>query len=402
MEQQSPGPLAGIQVVDLSRSVSGGYCTKLLASYGAEVIKIEPPGTGDPIRRQGPVANDARPEETGALHLYLDTNKLSLTLDTGTTTGQALLGRLLEGADALIDDRPPGTLEAQGLDAGATESLYPRLVVTRVSAFGQSGAYAQAPATNLTSFAMGGQMAITGDPDREPLKNGGYQAEYQAGLNAMVATVAGIWAADRDGAGDQVDVSAMESMASTLELMLNTYCYLQVDHWSGRRGNIASAVVGLYPCADGYLGVHAMPRNFPALTRLMDSEWMLQSEEFGDSAARLQHEDELRAMIYAWAGDQKKKEVYARAGELRAPVAYVHDMQDLIESPQLKAREYLQQIDHPLAGTHTYPGQPWRMSETPWRSGRAPLLGEHTDEILSGRLGLSAAEIAVLRGEGVI
>jgi crotonobetainyl-CoA:carnitine CoA-transferase CaiB-like acyl-CoA transferase len=134
----------------------------------------------------------------------------------------------------------------------------------------------------------------------------------------------------------------------------------------------------------------------------MDSEWMLQSEEFGDSAARLQHEDELRAMIYAWAGDQKKKEVYARAGELRAPVAYVHDMQDLIESPQLKAREYLQQIDHPLAGTHTYPGQPWRMSETPWRSGRAPLLGEHTDEILSGRLGLSAAEIAVLRGEGVI
>jgi crotonobetainyl-CoA:carnitine CoA-transferase CaiB-like acyl-CoA transferase len=394
--------LAGIRIVDLSQGVAGGYCTKLLADFGAEVLKIEAPGQGDPLRRFGPFANQDDPRETGALHLYLNTSKSSLTLDTGTATGQALLGRLLESTDALLDDRPPGTLEDEGFDAELLANNYPALVVTRLSAFGQTGPYAQLPATNLTSFAMGGQMAITGDPDREPLKNGGFQAEYQCGLNGMVATVAGLWAAERDGAGDDIDVAAMECMASTLELMLNQYCYTQTDLWSGRRGNVMSSVVGLYPCADGYIGIHAMPRNFPALARLMDADWMLESEEFGTNAARLAHEDELRALVYAWAGDQHKKDVYERAGKVRAPVAYVHEIPDLLASPQLAARAYFANLEHPRAGTHTYPGPPWRMSETPWRARRAPLLGEHTNEVLTGRLGLSLAEIAVLRGEGIV
>jgi crotonobetainyl-CoA:carnitine CoA-transferase CaiB-like acyl-CoA transferase len=234
------------------------------------------------------------------------------------------------------------------------------------------------------------------------LKNGGFQADYQCGLNGMVATVAGLWAAQRDGVGDDIDVAAMECMASTLELMLNQYCYTQTDLWSGRRGNIMSSVVGLYPCADGYIGIHAMPRNVPALARLMDSEWMLESEEFGTNAGRLAHEDELRAMVYAWAGDQRKKDVYERAGSLRAPVAYVHEMPDLFDSPQLAARGYLHTIEHPLAGAQTYPGAPWRMSETPWRARRAPLLGEHTETVLSEQLGLSPSDIAVLRGEGIV
>ena len=382
------GPLVGIQVVDLSQGVAGGYCTKLLAGFGATVIKVEPPGAGDPLRRHGPFAEDVRSHETGALHLYLNTSKRSLTLDTSTSTGQRLLGKLLEHADVLVDDRPPGTLDSEGLDLEAVAASFPALVVTRISAFGQSGPYAEVPATNLTSLAMGGQMAPTGDADREPLKNGGYQAEYQAGSNGMVATVAGLWAADRDGDGDDIDVAAMECMASTLELMLNQYCYTQVDHWAVRRGNIMSSVVGLYPCADGFIGVHAMPRNFPALTRLMDSEWMLESEKFGTSAARLAHEDELRAMIYAWSADQTKKDVYKRAGDLRAPVAYVHEIPDLLESPQLAARNYFR-------GT-------WQMSETPWAEERAPLLGEHTDQILSDQLGLTDADIAVLRGEGIV
>jgi crotonobetainyl-CoA:carnitine CoA-transferase CaiB-like acyl-CoA transferase len=243
---------------------------------------------------------------------------------------------------------------------------------------------------------------VTGDPDREPIKNGGYQADYQAGINGMVATLAGLWAADRDGEGDDIDVAAMECMASTLELALNQYCYTQVDNWSGRRGNVMSSAIGLYPCADGYIGVHAMPRNFPALARLMDAEWMLESEEFGTSAARLQHDDELRAMLYGWAAEQPKKAAYEKAGRMRAPVAYVHEMPDLVDSPQLKARNYLREIDHPVAGTQTYPGPPWQMTGTPWEASRAPLLGEHTTEILRDRLGLSDADLAVLRGEGVI
>lgn len=401
-EHDRTGPLVGIRVIDTSQGVAGAYCTKLLADYGADVVKIEPPGLGDPIRRYGPFADPAQPLETGALHLYLNTSKSSITLDLSTPTGQEILAGLLEGADALVDDREVGLLADEGFDSPFLTQRYPSLVVTHISAFGQTGPYAAIPATNLTSFAMGGQMAGTGEPDREPLKNGGLQADYQAGLNGMVATVAGLWAAQRDGAGDDIDVAAMECMASTLELMLNQYCYTQSDLWGGRRGNVLSSVVGLYPCADGYIGVHAMPRNFPALTRLMDSEWMLQSEEFGTSAARLEHDDELRALVYAWAGEQEKKEVYERAGRLRAPVAYVHDMADLVASPHLAARHYLQEIDHPLAGSQRYPGAPWRMSATPPAATRAPLLGEHTDSILAGQLELSESEIAVLRGEGIV
>jgi crotonobetainyl-CoA:carnitine CoA-transferase CaiB-like acyl-CoA transferase len=394
--------LTGTRVIDLSTGVAGAYCTKLLADYGADVIKIEAPGIGDPVRLQGPFADPSMPGETGALHLYLNTNKRSITLDIGEGTGLAMLGELLRKADALVDDGPAGALDARGLSRAERRKTYPRLVTTLVSAFGQDGPYAARPATNLTTFATGGQMAVTGDPDREPLKNGGYQALYQAGLNAFSATLAGLWVAGEDGEGDEIDISAMECMVSSLELMLNTYAYLKTDLWGGRRGNIMSAAIGIYPCADGYLGVHAMPRNWPALARLMDAEWLIDDERFHDQATRLQHEDELRAIFYGWAADKEKREVYARAGEMRAPVAYVHDMEDLVQSPQLAARNYFQSVDHPIAGPLTYPGPPIRMSETPWRAGRAPLLGEHTSEVLCGEIGLTAGDLDVLRGQGVV
>jgi crotonobetainyl-CoA:carnitine CoA-transferase CaiB-like acyl-CoA transferase len=373
----------------------------LLAGFGADVIKIEEPGTGDPLRQQGPFANPAAPGETGALHLYLNAGKRSITLDTTTATGRDLLEELLKGAAVLVDDRDPGVLESEGFDTSTFSLTFPQLVVTHLSAYGQMGPYSTAPATNLTSLAMGGQMAVTGDPDREPLRNAGYQADYQLGLNGMVATLGGLWAAERDGAGDEIDVAAMECMASTLELALNQYCYTQVDFWRGRRGNVMSSAIGMYPCADGYIGVHAMPRNFPAFARLMDAEWMIESEEFATAAARLQHEDELRALIYAWAGDQKKRDVYEKAGNLKAPVAFVHDLSDIMASPQLQARDYLAEVEHPVAGTQTYPGAPWQMTETPWESLPAPLLGEHTNEVLA-ELGLSDDDIAVLRGEGIV
>jgi crotonobetainyl-CoA:carnitine CoA-transferase CaiB-like acyl-CoA transferase len=394
--------LEGVRVIQLGQEIAGAYCCKLLADYGAEVITVEPPGGGSRIRREGPWADSGHALETGALHLYLDTNKQSVTIDVETESGAALLRRLVAQADALVVDGPPWWLDDLGLDSETRAEQYPKLVTTLVSAFGKDGPYAGYPATNLTAFAAGGQMAQTGEPDREPLKNGGYQADYQAGLNAFTATLAGLWAATGDGQGDEIDVAGMEAMASTLEASLNTYCYLQTSALGGRRGNILSSVIGIYPCEDGYLGVHAMPRNWPALARLMDLEELTTDERFRDQPSRLQHEDELRAMVYAWAGDKTKKEVYAKAGTMRAPVAYVHDMRDLYESPQLAARNYFHDVEHPLAGTHSYPGAPVMMSETPWRAGRAPLIGEHNETVFKSLLGLSDQDMAVLRGEGVI
>jgi crotonobetainyl-CoA:carnitine CoA-transferase CaiB-like acyl-CoA transferase len=393
--------LVGLRVIDISSGIAGAYCTKLLADFGADVIVVESPG-GSPLRQHGPFASGRSDRETGALHLYLGTNKRGITLDTSAASGAALLQRLVASADVLVEDGLPGALEAIGLGMETRREQFPRLVTTRISAFGQDGPYASAPATNLTTFAMGGQMALTGDADREPLKNGGYQADYQAGLNGFTATLAGLWAAGDTEQGDEIDVSAIECMTSTLELMLNAYAYLGIDNWRERRGNIPSAILGIYPCADGYVGVHAMPRNWPALLRLTDMEWMLDDERFRDQAGRLQNEDELRAHFYVWAADKAKKDIYARAGSMRAPVAYVHDMADLLASPQLAARGYFHRVDHPLAGTQIYPGAPFHMADSPWREGRAPLLGEYNDDVYRDLLGLTACDLAVLHGQGII
>ncbi len=397
-----PGALDGFSVLDLSTSVAGAYCTKLLAAYGADVIKVERPGSGDPVRAHGPFASQDAPSETGALHLYLNANKRSLTLDVTTISGQAILAELAGQVDCIVDDRPVGSLDATGLTGEVRMARFPRLVTTLLSAYGQDGPNAHLPATNLTQLATSGQMALMGEADQEPLKAGGYQAEYQLGINGFTATLAGLFAAATSGIGDEIDVSAQESMASTLELSLPAYAFLQVDTGGVRRGNIPSSAIGLYPCADGFLGVHAMPRNFPALARLMDMAWMLDDDRFKTSAARLQNEDELRAMLYVWALEQEKKPTYERAGREHAPVAYVHDMPDLFESEHLQERGYLHEIAHPLAGTLTYPGAPIQMTDTPWQEGRAPLLGEHTTEILQGMLGRSEADMVILRGHGVI
>lgn len=395
------GPLADVIVVDLSTGVAGAYGSKLLADYGAYVLKVEQPGTGDELRREPPFSDPYNASETSVLHLYLNSSKQSLTLDVSQATGRSILHKLLGDASVLLVDGRPGQLDALGLSTEIRAREFPALVTTAISAYGSTGPYADWPATNLTSFAMGGQMALTGEPDQEPLKNAGYQGEYQAGLNAFTATLCGLWAAGEDDTGDEIDISAMECMASTLELMLNSYCYLQQDNWSGRRGNVMSAAIGLYPAADGYLGVHAMPRNWPALARLMDAEWAVTDDRFSDAAARLAHDDELRALTYAWSSQQNASETYLRAGELRAPVAFVHDMPALLASEHLKSRDYFVELEHPVAATMKYPGLPFSMSETPGELRRAPLLGEHTNDVLNA-FGYDAKEIELLRANGTV
>jgi len=366
------GPLAGVRVLEVGQLVSAPFAAKLLADYGAEVIKVEPPG-GDPARRYAPFPR--HPNADGALFLYLNTNKQSLVIDLTTDAGQERFRSLAAEADLVVENLPPGTLAGWGLGYAELARLNPRLVMVSLTPFGQDGPYARYAATNLTALAMGGQLALTGDPDREPLKQAGFQADYQLGLNGFAAAAIALYGARMSGVGQHVDVAAVECLASVLEHALNTYAYTG-RLLASRRGNIRSATIGLYECADGYLGVHAMPRNLPFLLELMGMSELLQDERFATPAARLQHNDELVALFTAWALGQHKKDVYERAGRTRAPVAYVHTLQDLLDSPQLRARGYWQCVEHPVAGRLTYPGPPIRMSDSPWRAGRAPLLGE--------------------------
>jgi crotonobetainyl-CoA:carnitine CoA-transferase CaiB-like acyl-CoA transferase len=390
------GPLAGVRVLEVGHLVSAPFAAKLLADYGAQVIKVEPPG-GDPARRYGPFP--AQPAADGALFLYLNTNKQSLVLDLTSAADQERFRRLAAEADLVIENLPPGTLAGWGLGYAELARRNPRLVMVSLAPFGQDGPYAGYAATNLTTLAMGGQLALTGDPDREPLKQAGFQGDYQLGLNGFAAAVIALYGARVSGLGQHVDVAAVECMASTLEHALNTYAYTG-RLLAGRRGNVRSATIGLYECADGYLGVHAMPRNLPFLLELMGMPELLKDERFATPAARLQHNDELVALFTAWALGQHKKDVYARAGYMRAPVAYVHTLQDLLDSPQLNARGYWQTVEHPVAGRLTYPGPPVRMSDSPWRVGRAPLLGEGPGTWTSDAAGPDRPPPARGRGDG--
>ncbi len=244
-------------------------------------------------------------------------------------------------------------------------------------------------------------MSLTGDPDREPLVPAGHQAEYQAGFQAFAAAATAAYNADALEVPQHIDISAQECMASALELYLPWWQYLKRDI-SQRRGNVLSAIVGLFPAKDGHIAIHNMPRNWPRFAGAMGRPELIDDERFRDNFSRLKNNDELEAIVYEWAGRQSVKEVYQTAGAARTPIAYVHTLADLLDSEQLRARDFFQEVDHPVAGEHIQPGAPFRMSSVEWRAGRAPLLGEHNEEVYCEEIGLSRRELARLRAAGVI
>ncbi len=377
-----PLPLEGLRVLEIGTFVSAPYCGKLFAGYGAEVIKVEPPG-GDISRAHGPFKDGVPNRETSALFLYLNTGKKSVELDIGSPEGREAFLRLVETADVLIENYRPADMRALGLTYETLSALNPRLVMISVTTFGQDGPYAGFESNNLVAFAMGGQMFITGTQDGGPLKNGGYQADYQGGLNAFSAGMLAVTAAERDGLGQHVDVSIQQCMAPLLEATIPYYTYL--GRWAGlRRGNHMASFIGIYPCADGHLGIHIMPRNWKPFTDVIGRPDMFDDPRFVTQALRAQHNDDLMAEFYAWAAGESKHDSYRRAGAGRAPIAFVHTMDDLLTSPHLAERGFIQRIDHPVAGEAAYPGPPWWIGPDAWRHERAPLLGEHNAEILAG------------------
>lgn len=392
--------LAQLRLLDLSEGVAGAYCTKLFADYGAGVIVVEPRG-GHPLRRHGPFPGDRPDRETGALWIYLGTNKRSVTLDVAKATGRDLFRRLVEEANVIVESFPPGRMESLGLGFESLRAIKRRIVLVSITPFGQTGPRADWRATNLTSFASGGQMSLTGEPDREPLKNGGYQAGYQAGLQAFAAAATAAYQADVTEVPQHIDISAQECMASALELYLPWWAYLKRDI-SKRRGNVMSGMVGVFPAGEGHVGLHIMPRNWPWFARAMGREDLIDDPRFRDNYSRLQHNDELEAIVYAWAAGQDAKALYRSSGAARAPIAFVHTIGDLLESEQLRARGYFQEVEHPTAGRLTYPGPPFRLGSVEWRAGRAPLLGEHNEAVFCDELGLSRWELSRLRAAGVV
>ncbi len=395
------GALAGIKVLDLGRYIAGPFCAKLLGGLGAEVIKVEYPLGGDPARKFPPFPNDQPDLEKSGLFLYLNTNKKSITLDFKSTTGKIILKDLICWADILIENFSPGVMSRLGFDYESVEKINPRLTFVSISNFGQTGPYRDLKATDIVEYALGGLLFLSGDPDREPIKHVGSQAQYQAGLNGFVAAMAGVYMAEETGVGQHADISMMEVINSIDEYGLITWEYQKQVYQ--RRGNIGGMHPwGMFPCKDGFIGIIVSGASNWARFIEMIGLPELADEKFLTSKSRIDHRDELDAILIPWLMEYTKEELYHMGQAQGLPFSYPRTVKDLIDSPQCNSRGFWVDLDHPKVGQLKYPGAPGIMSVTPYQMERAPTLGENNEEIYSGTLGLKRNELVRLSACGII
>lgn len=398
------GLLEGVKVVDFTHYFAGPYCTKLLATLGAEVVKVERPGRGDPIRAIPPFANARQPGESGAWFLYLNTSKQSITLDLKSDKGQAIARELIGKADIVVENFAPGVMERLGLDYASLSAINPALVMTSISNYGQTGPYRDWKASELNLYATGGLMNITGEPEQPPLKEGAPLAQLGAGQNAFVATMTALFHAEDSGEGQHIDLAIAEYGTNVLENALMQYSYSGVEFSRvGNRG-YGRAAWGIYPCQDGFVGIIAGPdQNWPEVANIMESE-ELADPRFASRQGRLLNADEVDALMLPWLLEHDKVDIFKAGQEHGLGFSFVAGMEDILEMEQLVARDYFVELEHPVAGSHRYPGPPIspdaKVVEA-WVYRRAPLLAEHNLAVL-GELGYSSQDVERLFAEGVI
>jgi crotonobetainyl-CoA:carnitine CoA-transferase CaiB-like acyl-CoA transferase len=398
-----PGLLEGVRVVDLTHYLAGPYCTKLLATLGADVVKIERPAAGDPMRGFGPFAAGEPNIEAGAWFLYLNTSKQSVTLDLKSSQGRQIVLDLVKSAHILLENFAPGVMDRLGLGYEQLREVNPALVMTSISNYGQTGPYRDWKATELNLYAAGGLMNITGEPEQEPLKEGAPLAQLGAGQNAFVASMTGLMYAEDTGIGQQIDLSVAEYATNVLENAMMQYSYSGVEYSRvGNRG-YGRAAWGIYPCRDGYVGIIAGPdQNWPEVANIMEQE-ALADPRYASRQGRLLHADEVDALMLPWLLDNDKVDIFKAGQEHGLGFSFVSTMQDLLEMEQLEARDYFEELEHPVAGTLRYPGPPISPHSPiqTWVYRRAPLLGEHNRAVIVDRLGYSETEFESMQSQGV-
>ena len=394
--------LSDVKVLDLTHHIAGPYCTKLLADYGAEVIKIERPDIGDGARRIGPFfKDDPHPEKSG-LFLYLNTNKLGVTLNLKSDTGVKMFKELAEDSDILVESFSPGVMRSLGLEYENLERINRRLVMTSISNFGQSGPYRDYKATEIVADAMGGWMAIIGDPEREPLKPGGYQAQLVTGLFGAVGTMTAFYGQEMTGIGQYVDISMMDAVLYIQMNITSMYSYNQQIR--KRVGNRVWPPPGsILPCQDGYIGAIAVTTDqWKTLCHWIGMPELIEDPRFLTAIDRTQHVDELDAILLSWLVEHNQEELFREAQKQRLPFAVPASTKMLLESQHLKARGYFVEVGHPATGKVRYPGAQFKMGDLPYELKRAPLLGEHNEEVYCNRLGYSKGDLVRLREQGTI
>lgn len=393
------GPLVGVSVLDFTRALAGPYATMLLADLGAGVIKVEEPGRGDFTRENGPHVRGV-----SSYFLSINRGKRSITLNLEHPEARELALRLSEGVDILVENFRPGVMERMGLGYAAVRPRNPRVIYASVSGFGQTGPYASRPAYDMIAQGMGGPVSITGEPGRPPVRVGFSIGDIGASLFAVVAILAALHEREMSGEGQWVDVAMLDSQVALCENAFARYFATgEVPGPIGTRHPVITPFQ-IFPTRDGYV-VLVVPRQdkWVALCEALGRQDLLADERFRDNSARTRHHADLEPILAEVMRTRTTEDWLSFLGQRGILCSPVNTIDKVAADPQVLARDMIRQVSHPKLGSFKVVGSPMKFFRTQHTIEQAaPQVGEHTEQILKERLGMSDAEMARLRREGVV
>lgn len=394
--------LSHLKVLDLTHYVAGPYCTRLFAGYGAEVIKVERVNTGDRLRACKPfIENIAGLERSIPFH-WLNAGKQSITLNLKHPNVLELLRPLIETADILVENFRPETMSHLGLSYDVIRAINPRIVMTSISNFGETGPYRDFRATEMIFYALSGGMSLTGDADQPPLNTAPLIMQYTAGLHAYMGSLMAFFRRFQSNTGEHVKVSIHESALSNIEMKLAGS--LQTGKVA-KRNNDQHLIVPweCYPTTDGYAAIVGGPmrRWQEAATMFEDPD--LLKPPLNKTIGRMQNREATENKLKPWVANHSKHEVYHQGQEKGLAFGYLANLAEVFQSRQHQAREFFQATDsHPEVGSFRACRAPFQGQNRDWQMGRAPLLGEHNQSIYGDRLNYSPEQLEQFQAQGLI
>jgi len=399
-------PLTGIRVVGLEQYMSAPYCTMLLADAGAEVIKIERPGRGDPRRSIPPYATDEQGQRVAGGFIGYNRNKKSLALNLREEAGRQVLRELVKASDVVVENLRPGAMDKMGLGYQQLNEVNPGLIYAAISGFGRleghTGAYAQRPAFDIVAEAMSGIMNLVGFADKPPSWTIYGMADVYSGLVTAYGVMLALFMRERTGAGQFVDSAMLDNMLALNERMVALYSFTGESPERGQLKHLYPR--GAFRCKDGYLALN-IPDDIQwgRLCEAMERQELKQDPRTVDGTARAANADFIHPLIEAWLADKTRTQAVALLEKQGVPSGPVYTAQDVFDDQHIAARHMLVTVDDPVAGPRKYARSPIHLSSAPEiPTEPAPQLGEHTRSILQGLLGYDEGKIERLASEGII
>ena len=396
------------RVLDLADGM-GVFCTKLLADYGADVVKVEPP-TGDPGRSRGPFPKDEPHGERSIYYLYYNTNKRSITLNLETPTGQSIFRKLVGSADVVVETFPVGYMRNLGLDYESLKELNPGLVMASITPFGQTGPWKDYKSSDLIAMAASGYMQITGDPDGPPLRQGNEQSHFPGAQYAAVGILAALYYRDMlAGAGQYIDVSLQEALITYYTDAHPALAWMQRRENVTRVGTSSTLVIplGVYPCKDGWISAGVItPREWDTLAQwvfeVTGNDEILNDMYRGGNQERAPYNDMITALFMDFTSRFTGEELFHQGQSRNLVFIPVNTVEDLLRDPQLEASHFWSELDHPGVGRHKYPLGVIYGDNISMANRAAPQLGQANRAVYCDELGLTPEDLVRLRGAGVI